>query len=117
MKTVKDAYGSQILGRLNRAPRFIKWMADVIRSYVGEKVLEIRARTGSLTLQVVPRRLYWASDINPLYLTYLKNLGVKRPYMRVGYTDGAKRPFLPKRTETRQGLWHRRSRLDTRASA
>jgi len=79
MNTVKDAYGSQILGRLNRAPRFIKWMADVIRPYVGEKVLEIVAGTGNLTLQLVPRRLYWASDLNPLYLTYLQDLGVNGP--------------------------------------
>ena len=27
----EDEYGSQILGRLNRAPRFTQWMADVIR--------------------------------------------------------------------------------------
>ena len=53
---VEDAYGSQILGRLNRAPRFIKWMADVIRPY-GEQVLEFGARTGSLTLRLVPRQL------------------------------------------------------------
>src|SRR5262249_22981245 len=39
----EDEYGSQILGRLNRAPRFTKWMADVIRPYVGERVLEIGA--------------------------------------------------------------------------
>ena len=64
----EDVYGSQILGRLNRAPRFTKWMADVIRPYVGEKVLEIGAGTGNLTLQLVPRKVYWASDINPLYL-------------------------------------------------
>lgn len=83
-----DIYGSQILGRLNRAPRFTKWMADVIRPYVGEKVLEIGAGTGNLTLQLVPRKLYWASDINPLYLTYLENVGRNRPYLHVGYTDG-----------------------------
>jgi len=57
---VEDAYGSQILGRLNRAPRFIKWMADVIRPYVGEKVLEIGAGTGNLTLQLVPRQSFVA---------------------------------------------------------
>ena len=62
---VEDAYGSQILGRLNRTPRFIKWMADVIPPYVGEKVLEIGAGTGNLTLQIVPLRLYWANDTNP----------------------------------------------------
>lgn len=92
----EDVYGSQILGRLNRAPHFINWMAGVIRPYVGEKVLEIGAGTGNLTLQLVPRRLYWASDINPLYLTNLENLGVNRPYMRVGYTDGQKGDSFPK---------------------
>ncbi len=92
----EDVYGSQILGRLNRAPRFTKWMADVIRPYVGEKVLEIGAGTGNLTVQLTPRRLYWASDINPLYLTYLENVGLNRPYMRVGYTDGEKGESYPK---------------------
>jgi glycosyltransferase involved in cell wall biosynthesis len=91
-----DIYGSQILGRLNRAPRFTKWMADVIRPYVGEKVLEIGAGTGNLTLQLVPRKLYWASDINPLYLTYLENIGKNRPYLHVGYTDGQSGQSYPK---------------------
>jgi glycosyltransferase involved in cell wall biosynthesis len=92
----EDVYGSQVLGRLNRAPRFTKWMADVIRPYVGEKVLEIGAGTGNLTLQLTPRSLYWASDINPLYLTYLENVGRNRPYMRVGFTDGERGESFPK---------------------
>src|SRR5437764_4824134 len=92
----EDVYGSQILGRLNRAPRFTKWMADVIRPYVGEKVLEIGAGIGNLTLQLIPRRMYWASDINPLYLTYLENIGLNRPYLRVGYTDGENSESFPK---------------------
>jgi len=92
----EDVYGSQVLGRLNRAPRFTKWMADVIRPYVGEKVLEIGAGIGNLTLQLIPRRMYWASDINPLYLTYLENIGLNRPYMRVGYTDGENSESFPK---------------------
>src|SRR3989442_1060077 len=91
-----DIYGSQILGRLNRAPRFTKWMADVIRPYVGDRVLEIGAGTGNLTMQLVPRTLYWATDINPLYLTYLENIGLNRPYMRVGYTDGENSESVPK---------------------
>jgi glycosyltransferase involved in cell wall biosynthesis len=80
----EDTYGSQILGRLNRAPRFTKWMADVIRPYVGEKVLEIGAGTGNLTIQLIPRTLYWVSDINPLYLNYLEGVRLERPYMQVG---------------------------------
>ena len=92
----EDVYGSQILGRLNRAPRFTKWMADVIRPYVGQKVLEIGAGTGNLTLQLTPRQLYWASDINPLYLTYLENIARNRPYLHVSFTDGQQAASYPK---------------------
>lgn len=91
----EDEYGSQILGRLNRAPRFTQWMADVIRPYIGERVLEIGAGTGNLTLQLIPRKLYYASDINPHYLTYLQNLIPDHPYLRVGYTDGEKHDSYP----------------------
>ncbi len=90
-----DEYGSRILGRLNRAPRFTKWMADVIRPYVGEKVLEIGAGTGNLTRQLIPRTLYWASDVNPLYLNHLESLGRNRPYMRVSYTDSQQGDSYP----------------------
>jgi SAM-dependent methyltransferase len=93
---VEDAYGSQILGRLNRAPRFTRWMADVIRPYVGQRVLEIGAGIGNLTAQLIPRLLYWATDINPLYLMYLENVERNRPYMRVGFTDAEKSESYPK---------------------
>jgi glycosyltransferase involved in cell wall biosynthesis len=92
---VEDTYGSQILGRLNRAPKFTKWMADIIRPYVGQRVLEIGAGTGNLTAQLIPRLCYWATDINPLYLMYLENVGRNRPYMRVGYTDAEKAESYP----------------------
>lgn len=93
---VEDTYGSQILGRLNRAPRFTEWMAEVIRPYVGQNVLEIGAGTGNLTAQLIPRVAYWATDINPLYLMYLENVGRNRPYMRVGFTDAEKQESYPK---------------------
>ncbi len=92
---VQDKYGSQILGRLNRAPRFTAWMADTIRPYVRQRVLEIGAGTGNLTAQLIPRILYWATDINPLYLMYLENVGRNRPYMRVGFTDAEKGDSYP----------------------
>jgi glycosyltransferase involved in cell wall biosynthesis/phospholipid N-methyltransferase len=92
---VEDESGSQILGRLQRAPRFTRWMADVIRPYIGEAVLEIGAGTGNLTMQLVPRTLYWASDINPQYLQYLDTLTQSRPYLRVGFTDGERAQSYP----------------------
>jgi len=84
---VADEHGSEILARLNRAPRFTKWMADTIRPYVGEHVLEIGAGIGNLTANLIPRTTYWASDINPQYLNRLDNLRQSRPYLNVKFTD------------------------------
>jgi SAM-dependent methyltransferase len=86
---------SQMAGRLQRAPRFTRWMADVVRPYVGESVLEIGAGTGNLTLQLLPRTFYWASDVNPLYVDYLDTLTQNRPYLRVGSTDDERKPSYP----------------------
>ncbi|ABS28622.1 glycosyltransferase [Anaeromyxobacter sp. Fw109-5] len=83
----KDAFGSQILGRLARAPRFNAWMADVIRPYCGQKVLEIGSGTGNLTRRLIPRGHYVASDVNPLYLQTLRSLTADRPYLDVTLTD------------------------------
>jgi SAM-dependent methyltransferase len=92
----EDAYGSQILARLARAPRFNAWMADTIRPFVGERVLEIGSGTGNLTKQLIPRRQYVASDINPLYLHTLEGLGGDKPYLSTQYCDVTDLESFPK---------------------
>ena len=82
-----DQYGSQILARLARAPRFNAWMAETIKPYCGQRVLEIGSGVGSLTRRLIPRAKYVASDINPLYLQTLANLGGDRPYMETAFCD------------------------------
>jgi glycosyltransferase involved in cell wall biosynthesis len=82
-----DGHGGEILLRLNRAPRFSHWMADVIRPYVGSRVLELGAGIGNLTAHLVPRAAYWATDINPEYLDNLERLRAHRPYLRVAQVD------------------------------
>ena len=82
-----DEYGSQILGRLARAPRFNAWMADVVRPFCGRRVLEIGSGTGNLTRRLIPRDQYVASDVNPLYLATLRGLTADRPYLDVTLTD------------------------------
>src|SRR6516225_2247715 len=84
---VEDAHGGEILSRLTRAPKFTKWMADTIRPYMGDRVLEIGAGTGNLTANLVPRTVYYASDINPQYLARLEKLKPTRPYLQVKATD------------------------------
>ena len=83
----RDEYGSQILARLGRAPRFNAWMADTIRPFCGQHVLEIGSGVGNLTQKLIPRREYVVSDINPLYLQTLASLRQDRPYLDVAFCD------------------------------
>jgi glycosyltransferase involved in cell wall biosynthesis len=92
----RDAYGSEILGRLSRAPRFNAWMADTIRPLCGQRVLEIGSGTGNLTRHLVPRDRYVASDVNPLYLSTLAALTADRPYLDVQLCDVTRAETFPK---------------------
>lgn len=93
---LEDEHGSEILARLNRAPRFTRWMADTIRPFTGERVLEIGAGIGNLTANLVPRTVYCVSDVNPHYLERLKALRATRPYLRVHYTDASDEETYPR---------------------
>ena len=77
------AYGSEILSSLSHVDQFNRWMADFLKVDVGRRVLEIGAGLGNLTRQLTPRDRYLATDINPHYLSYLKNLTVGKPYLEV----------------------------------
>ena len=93
-----DEYGSQILARLARAPRFNLWMADVIRPFCGERVLEIGSGVGNLSRALLPRSQYVASDVNPLYLQTLSGLAAANPYLSATYCDVSDLSSFP-RTE------------------
>jgi 2-polyprenyl-3-methyl-5-hydroxy-6-metoxy-1,4-benzoquinol methylase len=82
-----DQYGSHILHSLERAQNFNRWMSDAIAPHVGARVLEIGAGIGNITSQLLPRDLYMASDINPNYIDYLRNLALGKPYLEVGRID------------------------------
>jgi glycosyltransferase involved in cell wall biosynthesis len=100
---VKDAYGSHILSRLSRAPKFNAWMADTVRPFCGQRVLEIGGGVGNLTLQLVPRSSFVVSDVNPLYLRALSALRTDRPYLDVEYcnvSDAASFPVRPEGYDT-----------------
>ncbi len=90
-----DESGGEILERMNRAPRFTAWMADEIRPYVGNRVLEVGAGTGNMSVHLMPRSVYWATDVNPHYLEYLSTLRATRPYMRVGYANAMEATSFP----------------------
>jgi glycosyltransferase involved in cell wall biosynthesis len=83
-------YGSNILADLQDARRFNKWMADTLRPYVGDRVLEIGAGIGTLTSQFIPRDRYVATDINAHYLHYLRSYAAGKPYLQVARVDAGR---------------------------
>jgi glycosyltransferase involved in cell wall biosynthesis len=86
-----DQYGSLNLVEMERARRFNMWMADTLRPYVGDRVLEIGAGIGNLTNQFIPRELYLASDVDSNYLHYLRSYSIGKPYLRVMKIDAENR--------------------------
>jgi glycosyltransferase involved in cell wall biosynthesis len=64
--------GAKTLHALSAAPRFNRWMADTIRPFVGDRVLEIGSGIGNLTRALVKGRTrYAATDVNLEHLTRL----------------------------------------------
>ena len=66
-------YGHAVLYRLSQTHRLNTWLADTLAPRVGKRVLEIGARLGNITLKLLPRQSYTASDTDPLHLDYLQS--------------------------------------------
>ena len=94
-----DEHGSHTLARLSRAERFNGWMADTIRPYCGESVLEIGGGVGNLTRHMIPRQDYMVSDINPLYLDALKRFTTGKPYLSAAFCDVTDEASFPKKKD------------------
>ena len=91
---VEDESGSQILARLNRAPRFTKWMADTVRPYRRPGPGN-RRWNRQLDGQPDSAQRLRATDVNRLYLSDQRSLSQNRPYFRVAYTDVTKLESFP----------------------
>lgn len=82
-----DEHGSNILVSMSDVPKFNRWMGDAIRPHCGDRVLEIGSGIGNMTRNLCPRDAYTASDVNPLYLEYLRGAFQGRPYLDVRHCD------------------------------
>ncbi|HEV2446025.1 MAG TPA: glycosyltransferase [Candidatus Sulfopaludibacter sp.] len=87
----RDIYqddGARILDALSQTKRFNRWMADTIRRYVGERVLEIGAGIGNLSQYLAPRRRsYTVSDYDDEHLARLRVRFQHRPNVRLMRCD------------------------------
>lgn len=83
----EDEYGSRMMFDLEHSRRLSHWLGRTLRPFIGNRVLEVDAGIGTLTNQFIPRDLYLASDLNPIYLRYLESYSYGKPYLHVLHVD------------------------------
>lgn len=80
--------GPEILHTLSGAYRFNLWMADTIRPFIGNRVLEIGAGIGNLSRCLAPRReVYVAADYDPEHVARLRSRLSHRPAFAAVHCD------------------------------
>jgi len=88
---IDDCYqereGHDVLESFSRAHRFNKWMAETIKPYIGDQVLEIGSGIGNLTRELLPRESFVASDCDPVYIEILNNFSLRRPGVEIATID------------------------------
>lgn len=82
-----DEYGSEVVGNLLALPQLQRWIAALVRPYVGSRVLEVGAGVATLSARLLPRDRYTVADTNPHYLDYLHNFSEGKPYLDVRRLD------------------------------
>ena len=94
----RDIYldrGARILDALAQTPRFNRWMAETIRPWVGQRVLEIGAGIGNLSQFLAShRKSYIATDVDAEHLARLRVRFQSRPNLSLAHCDlGDRRDF------------------------
>lgn len=83
----KDHGGADVLETMSQAKRFHHWMADVVRPFVKQRVMEVGAGMGSLTQHLLPQKRYVATEFDPLHLQQLERFAQNRPDLEVAWMD------------------------------
>ena len=86
----KPPYDRGHLYNLTGTPAYISWVAQVLRPYLGDSVLELGAGLGNLTGRLMAKRKHYvAGEKDPLYLHTLRNRFLKTPNVEVLRLDPA----------------------------
>ena len=77
-------YGRGLLHSLTGTPQYTSWLTRILRSHLGDRVLEIGAGLGNLTARLMARKLeYVAGEAEPLHLHALRNRFLRTPNVTV----------------------------------
>lgn len=77
----------QTLQRMKKLHRYNQWIFSKFQPYLGRRVLEIGSGIGNITKFLLDRDLIIATDVEPKYLTLLKNTFGKYKKFRIEQLD------------------------------
>ncbi|MCJ7615793.1 MAG: glycosyltransferase, partial [Desulfobacterales bacterium] len=87
---IDDLYKDEdknILLSMSNTHHFNKWLASLVRPFLGNKVLEVGAGIGTMTLEFLPRNHYTCLEIDALHMITLKNMFMNKPNVDVINVD------------------------------
>jgi SAM-dependent methyltransferase len=67
-----DPVGEETLQIMSHAPRYNRWVAQLIQPHLGNRVLEVGAGIANMTPFLLPREYVVATDPDPAYLAVLE---------------------------------------------
>lgn len=83
-----EPYGRAFLNNLTGTPQYLSWLTKVLRPDLSDTVLELNAGIGNLSSRLMTRRkLYAATDKDPLYLHALRNRFIRTANVDVRKLD------------------------------
>jgi glycosyltransferase involved in cell wall biosynthesis len=83
-----EPYGRAFLNNLSGTPQYLSLLADSVRPFLGDTVLEIGAGIGNIAGRLMGRRLrYVVAEHDPLYLHSLENRFLRTPNVSVEPLD------------------------------
>jgi SAM-dependent methyltransferase len=81
----RDRHGGETLDAMAAAPRYNAWQIDVLRPWIGRRILEIGSGIGNITreLRALDPELLVATDLDPAYRQRLMTQYSADPVVRV----------------------------------
>lgn len=99
-----EPYGRGVLNNLTGTPQYVSWMTQLLRPYLGDRVIEIGAGLGLFSSRLMARRLrYVAAEAEPLYLHALRNRFLRTPnvaVMQIDASDPRQLAIIPEMFDT-----------------
>ncbi|HAK57155.1 MAG: glycosyltransferase [Vicinamibacterales bacterium] len=82
-----DVTGAPMHRSLRRVRRLDAWLADTVRPWLGDRVLELGAGVGNLSRQLVPRTRYVAADVDQTHVAYLRGVTAAKTGLSAAQLD------------------------------